>query len=170
MHQEIQDAFNDHLNAEFYSSYLYLSMMNYFAAENWDGMASWMQLQADEERMHAMKFVDHINERGGRVILQQIDTPKIEFGSVLEAFEDSYQHECLVTRKINQLVDLAAKHSDHAAIAFLQWFVSEQVEEESTVLSIVEKLRKVGDNPMGLLMIDDQVGQRTGSDSEGDAG
>ncbi|TWU40904.1 ferritin [Novipirellula artificiosorum] len=161
MNKEIEAAFNDHLNAELYSSYLYLSMSNYFADQNLEGMSNWMTIQADEERLHGMKFVDFINERSGRVILQQIDAPKIEWACPLEAFQDSYDHECLISRKINALVDLAVKHSDHAAIAFLQWFVTEQVEEEAAAISIVEKLKKIGDQPMGLFMIDEQLSGRT---------
>lgn len=160
MNEKIQDAFNEQLNAELYSSYLYLSMANYFAAENLDGMAAWMRIQTDEERIHAMKFLDQINERGGRVVLKQIDEPKFEWASPLEAFEEAYSHEQFITSKINALVDLANAESDHAANAFLQWFVSEQIEEEATALTTVEKLKKVGDNPVGLFMMDEQLSQR----------
>ncbi len=163
MEKKIEKAFNEHLNAEFFSSYLYLSMANYFAASNLDGMASWMRIQTDEERMHAMKFVDYINNRHGRVVLEQIEKPKTEWSSPLEAFQEAYAHEQLVSRKINALVDQAIKENDHAANAFLQWFVSEQVEEEATVQTIVGKLELIRDNPMGLLMIDAQLAQRAPS-------
>ena len=161
MNEKIEAAFNDQLNAEVYSSYLYLSMANYFAAENLDGMAQWMRVQTDEEREHGMKFLDFINQRGGRVILQQIDTPKHEWASPLEAFQDAYEHECLISSKINDLVNLAMQEGDHAANTFLQWFVSEQVEEEATAQATVDKLKMVGDHMMGLLMMDQQLGQRT---------
>ena len=161
MEKTIEKAFNEHLNAEFFSSYLYLSMANYFAAENLEGMAHWMRLQTDEERMHAMKFVDFINDRGGRVILEQIDQPQTDWESPLDAFRQAYAHEQLISKKINNLVDLTVKESSHAANAFLQWFVSEQVEEESVAQAIVGKLELIQDNPMGLLMIDQQLGQRT---------
>ena len=161
MNKKIEEAFNSHLNAEFYSSYLYLSMANQFAAQNLQGMTSWMKVQAGEERLHAMKFIDFINDRGGRVLLQQIDQPKTEWSSPLEAFQDAYNHECLISSKINKLVDLAIAESDHAANTFLQWFVTEQVEEEATALSIVDKLKMIDNNSMGLMMIDDQLGQRT---------
>lgn len=167
MEKKIAKAFNEHLNAEFYSSYLYLSMANYFAAENLEGMANWMRLQTDEERMHAIKFVDYINDRGGRVVLEQIDKPKTDWESPLEAFSDAYKHEQLISKKINELVDLSVKENNHAATAFLQWFVSEQVEEEATVQAIVGKLELIKDNPMGLLMIDQQLGQRTPAGSAG---
>jgi ferritin len=161
MNKKIEEAFNAHLNAELYSSYLYLSMANYFAAENLDGMAQWMRIQTDEEREHGMKFLDFINQRGGRVILEQIDKPKIEWGSASEAFQEAYAHECLISSKINDLVNLATQEGDHAATTFLQWFVSEQVEEEATALSIVERLKMIGENMMGLIMMDQQLGQRT---------
>ncbi len=166
MKRNIEDAFNLHLNAEFYSFYLYLSMANYFEAQNLGGMAHWMRVQSEEERSHAMKFVDFINDRSGRVMLQQIDQPRTDWNSALEAFEDAYSHEQLISGKIDELVELANQHHDHAAHQFLQWFVSEQVEEEATSLGIVEQLRRVGDNPVGLLMIDQQlVGRAPSGDS-----
>jgi len=161
MNKKIEEAFNEQINAELYSSYLYLSMANYFAAENLDGMVTWMRIQTDEERMHAMKFLDYINERGGRVVLKQIDEPKFEWSGPLDAFQDAYNHECMISGRINDLANLAAAEGDHAATTFLQWFVTEQVEEEATALGIVEKLKMVGDNPVGILMIDQQLGQRT---------
>jgi ferritin len=166
MKKQIEQAFNSHLNAEFFSSYLYLSMANYFAAQNLEGMAEWMRIQLEEERVHAMKFVDFINDRGGRVVLQQIDQPTIEWDSPLAAFQDAYDHECLISSKINELVDLANKENDHAAHNFLQWFVSEQVEEEATAQRIVEQLKRVGDNPVGLMIIDQQLGARTATPAE----
>jgi ferritin len=166
MKKEIEQAFNNHLNAEFFSAYLYLSMANYFAAENLDGMASWMRLQSEEERMHAMKFVDFINDRGGRVTLQQIDQPAIEWESPLAAFQDAYEHECLISAKINALVDMANKENDHAAHNFLQWFVSEQVEEEATAQRVVEQLKRVGDNPVGLMIIEQQLASRNATPAE----
>ncbi len=163
MDKRIEDAFNEHLNAEFFSAYLYLSMANYFAAENLEGMASWMLVQTDEERLHAMKFLAYINDRGGRVVLEQIDKPKTKWESPLEAFQEAYAHEQLISKKINDLVDLTIKANAHAAGNFLQWFVGEQVEEEATVQAIVGKLSLIRDNPMGLLMIDQALGQRTAS-------
>ncbi len=168
MNKKIQEAFNEQLNAELFSSYLYLSMANYFASENLDGMAQWMQLQTDEEREHGMKFLDFVNHRGGRVALKQIDEPKFEWSSPLEAFQDAYEHECLISSKINKLMDLTTAESDHAATTFLQWFVTEQVEEEANAQSIVEKLKMIGDHTMGLMMMDQQLGQRTASPAEGE--
>jgi len=168
MNKKIEQAFNDHLNAEFFSSYLYLSMANCFTAKNLDGMASWMRLQSEEERVHAMKFLDFINQRGGRVALQQINQPQLDWAAPLDAFQQAYNHELEISKKIDALVDLATKESDHAAVNFLQWFVSEQVEEEANALAIVDKLKMVGDNMMGVLMMDAQLGQRTASPAGGE--
>jgi len=168
MNKKIEQAFNDHLNAEFFSSYLYLSMANCFTAKNLDGMASWMRLQSEEERVHAMKFLDFINQRGGRVALQQINQPQLDWAAPLEAFQQAYNHEIEISQKIDALVDLATKESDHAAVNFLQWFVSEQVEEEANALAIVDKLKMVGDNMMGVLMMDAQLGQRTAAPAGGE--
>ena len=168
MNKKIEQAFNDHLNAELYSSYLYLAMANCFTAKNLEGMASWMRLQAEEERAHAMKFLDFINVRDGRVTLKQIDQPPLEWSTPLEAFQQAYDHELQISGKINALVDLATKEGDHAAVNFLQWFVSEQVEEEANALAIVDKLKMIGDNLMGILMVDAQLGQRAAGPAGGD--
>jgi len=161
MHKKIVTAFNDQLNAEFYSAYLYLSMANYFSAENLEGMAQWMRVQFDEEQVHALKFMEFINDRGGRVELQQIDKPRTSWASPLEAFCEAHEHEQMITGRINDLVILSSEEHDHAAGTFLQWFISEQVEEEATVQAIVGKLKLIGDHPMGILMIDEQLGGRT---------
>ncbi len=160
MNKKIEQAFNEHLNAELFSSYLYLSMANCFTAKNLDGMAGWMRLQAEEERGHAMKFLDFINQRNGRVLLQQIDQPQHDWATPLEAFQQAYDHELEISKRIGALVDLATKENDHAAVNFLQWFVSEQVEEEANALAIVDKLKMVGENIMGILTMDGRLGQR----------
>ena len=156
----IQDALNGQLNAELYASYLYLSMSGYFESQNLKGMAHWMKIQAQEETMHAMKFFDFINERGGRVVLTQIDAPKTEWSSPLAVFEDACKHESKVTGLINDLVELSLGQKDHAANAFLQWFVTEQVEEEAAAQEIRDKLKLASDNPVALFMIDQELSQR----------
>jgi len=110
-----------------------------------------------------MKFLDFIGVRGGRVMLKQIDQPPLEWATPLEIFQQAYDHECEISAKINALVDLATKEGDHAAVNFLQWFVAEQVEEEAHALGIVEKLKMVGDHPMGILQMDGRLAQRTAS-------
>lgn len=160
---EIQDALNKQLNAEFYSAYLYLSMSAYFEAQSLEGMANWMRIQAQEETGHAMKFFDFINERNGRVVLAEIEGPKKDWDRPLEAFQDAYEHERKVTAMINDLSNLATAAKDHAAHNFLEWFVAEQVEEEDTVLTIVDQLKLVGDDGVGQFMLDRQLGERTSS-------
>ena len=160
MNSRIESAFNEQLNAELFSSYLYLSMAAYFESQNLKGMAGWMRMQAIEEHMHAMKFFDFINECGGRVALAIIKEPKTEWSSPLDVFEDTCGHERKVTGLINDLVDLSLSEKDHAANTFLQWFVTEQVEEEATAQEIRDKLKLVGDNPVALFMIDQELGQR----------
>ena len=156
----MQEALNRHANAEFYSSYLYLSMSAYFQSINLTGFAHWMRVQAREELAHAMKFYDHVIERGGRVSLQPVEAPTAQWDSPLAAFEDAYRHEQKVTGLINQLVDDAVQTRDHATNNFLQWFVSEQVEEEASVDAIVQRLKLVGDAAGGLFMIDRELAER----------
>ncbi len=160
MKQQVLDAFNEHLNAESYSAHLYMSMSAYFQSKNLKGMAHWMRLQADEETMHEMKFFDYILARGGKVVLDQVNAPPTDWESPVAVFEAAYAHEQLVTGKINSLVDLALKESDHASNAFLQWFVTEQVEEEETASEIVEQLKLVGNDSGALFLIDKELGTR----------
>jgi len=157
---KIQDALNSQVNAEFFSSYLYLSMAAHFERASLPGMATWMRFQAQEELMHALKFFNFINERNGTVSLTAIEGPKIEWSSALEAFEDSYAHEQKVTGLINDLANLAREEKDHATETFLQWFITEQVEEEASVSTVVDQLKLVGDNGVALFMVDGQLGQR----------
>ncbi len=161
LNPKIQDAFNEQLNAELFSSYLYYSMAAYFASENLAGMASWMQVQAQEELMHVGKYFDFINDRDGRVLLAQVDAPRAEWSSPLDAFQDALAHERKVSGLINDLVDLSLSEKDHAANSFLQWFVTEQVEEEANVKTVADKLKLIGDNPVALYMLDGELGQRT---------
>ncbi len=161
INEKIEDALNQQLNAEYASAYLYLSMSAHFQSANLPGMAHWMHLQFGEEQEHAKKIFHFILERGGKVTLTEIMGPKSQWGSPLEVFEDSYKHECGISKQIDDLVDLATRENDHPAIAFLQWFVSEQVEEEANVLLAVERLKMAGDNSVALLMLDEQLGSRT---------
>ena len=167
--ERVQEAFNKQLNAELFSSYLYVSMSAYFESINLKGMAHWMRLQAQEEEGHGMKFFDFINDRGGRVLLQPIEGPKTEWDSPLATFQDGYGHECKVTAMINELADLAVSEKDHASHNFLQWFVDEQVEEESTASEIVGKLELAGGDNSILFMIDQELGQRSAGGGEATA-
>jgi ferritin len=129
-----------------------------------------MRLQAQEELLHVMKFFDFVNQRGGRVLLRAVEGPKTEWESPLDAFRGAYEHECKVSSLINELVDLAVGERDHAANAFLQWFVSEQVEEEASAQAIVDKLEVVGDHGVPLLMVDRELAGRTPPAPAGQSG
>jgi len=157
----LEKALNSQLNAELYSAYLYLSMSAYFQSVNLGGFANRMRVQAQEELTHAMKFYDFINERGGRVALGAVKNPPPDWKSPLAAFEAAYEHEQKVTGLINSLVDMAIKEKDHATNIFLQWFVTEQVEEEDNANEVVQKIKLTGDAPGGLFMLDRELGQRT---------
>jgi ferritin len=156
----VQEALNTQINAEVASAYLYLAMAAYFESKNFHGLARWMEVQAREEWGHAMKIFHQVNERGGRVILKQIDAPQGEWKSVMEVFEQTLAHELKVTEKIHSLVKLATVECDYATLAFLQWFVTEQVEEENQVIEIVEKLKLMGESHVGLFMLDSELGKR----------
>jgi ferritin len=160
LNQKIQDAFNKQINAELYSSYLYLSMAAYFDSISLKGFSNWMRCQAQEELVHAMKFYSFIAERGGVVKLEAIEGPATTWGSPLHAFQEAYSHEQKVTAMINGLVDLAIQERDHASNTFLQWFVTEQVEEEASADEVVQQLKLAGDQGGGMFMIDKDLGQR----------
>ena len=157
---KMQNALNGQMNAELYSSYLYLSMNAYFKSVNLDGFANWMYYQAQEELEHAMKFYDFIAQRGGRIQLAQIEAPPAEWNSPLGVFEDTLAHEQKVTGLINDLVEIANEEKDHASQIFLQWFVSEQVEEEDSVGGVLEQLKLMGEAKGGLFMMDREMAKR----------
>ncbi len=158
--KKMTDQFNQQINEELYSSYLYLSMAAHFQAENLDGMAAWMKVQADEERDHGMKMFHHLNERGGKVRLAGIDAPKLTWASPLAAFTDAQKHERHISERIDTMMKAAISENDYASQAFLQWFVTEQVEEESHASAIVEKLKMVGDSQNGMFMVDRVLAKR----------
>jgi ferritin len=158
--QKIQKALNEQLNAEFYSSYFYLSMSAYFESKDLQGFSQWFRLQADEEYAHAMKIFDYVYQIGGEVKLMKIDGPKTNWDSFLEVFQDTFEHEQKVTKSINDLLELSYAEKDHATVNFLQWFVSEQVEEEATAMQNVKKMEMIGDDKAGLFMIDKELGSR----------
>lgn len=159
LNKKIEESLNNQLNMELYSAYIYLSMASYFQSINLSGFAHWMNVQLQEEQTHAIRFYNFINERNGRVTLQQIDKPKIDWSSPLEAFEDALRHEEKVTESINNMVNLAIDNKDHATNIFLQWFVTEQVEEEASVSEVINKLNLMGDNS-GLFLVDRELAQR----------
>ena len=163
----VQDAMNEQVNNEFYSAYQYLAMAAYCESVNLPGFARWMRTQSKEETEHAMKFYDFILDRNGHVVLQAIEGPVIEFGSPLEVFEQALEQEQKVTAMINDLYGLAVKESDYASQAFLQWFVTEQVEEEKNAGDVAETLKMVGDKSEMLFLLDRELGQRGNSEQSG---
>ncbi len=157
----MEKALNEQIKWEFYSAYLYLSMASYFESISLAGFAQWMKAQAVEESIHAMKFYNFVHERGGRVELQGIDQPPTSWESPLDVIEFGLRHEQEVTKKINNLAELAQQEKDHATYIFLQWFITEQVEEEDSFGSLVERIKLVEQAPGGLFMIDRELAQRT---------
>jgi ferritin len=168
LNPELEAALNSQLGGELYSSHLYLSMSAYCEAMNMPGAAHWFRLQAEEEREHAMKFYAHIVDRGGRVSLGAIGAPPTEFGSLLGAFQQSLQAERDVTAAIDRLYAMAVAQGDYAAQAFLQWFVTEQVEEEKQADEVVQTLTAIGDNPAMIYMLDRELAARR-PEEEGEA-
>lgn len=160
MTDSVVEALNEQVRHELYAAYLYLAMMNYFEAESLGGFAHWMRLQAKEELGHAMKLVDFLNDRGARVELQAVDRPPQSFDSPLAVLRAALEHERQVTKKIEAIYDRALEERDYPAQVMLQWFVTEQVEEEKSASDIVDRLERAGDSGGALLVLDEQLGQR----------
>ncbi len=158
--EKMQKALNGQFNAELYSGYLYLAMAAYYEDSDLPGFANWMRVQAQEELSHGMKIYDYIVQRGGRVLLDTIEKPPLEWDSPLAVSEHVLEHEQKVTGLINELVNLALEEKDHATNNFLQWFVAEQVEEEESAGGVLQKVRMASDSPSGLLMVDSELALR----------
>ena len=157
----MQSALTDQLNLEFHSAYLYLAMSAYCNHIEFNGAARWLMLQYEEEHLHATKIYNYLIDQGVHVELKTIKAPPSEFGTILEVFQSSLKHEQSMTASLNELSDKALKEKDHATYNLLQWFVNEQVEEEATLDTIISKLKLVKDDGYGLLMIDNELGNRT---------
>lgn len=158
--KKLCNALNKQLNNELYSAYLYLSMSSYAASIGLKGSANWFMVQYQEEMVHAMKFYSYINSRGEHTELAAIAAPPTKFKNLLEMFEQTLTHEQFITSSINELTDLAQTEKDHATVIFLQWFVTEQIEEEENDRDIIGKLKLIGDNGQGLLMLDTELAAR----------
>ena len=158
--KELQEAFNLQVNNEMSSAYLYLSMSAYCESVNLPGIAHWMRLQYQEEMEHGLKFFDFITDRGSHAVLRAIPQPPAEFKSVLDVFERTLAHEQKVTAAINQLYELALQKKDYPSQVFLQWFITEQVEEEKIAGQIVENMKVISDKPHSILYMDKQLGKR----------
>jgi len=160
MNGELYEALNRQINREIYSAYLYLSMSAFFETKNLKGFANWMKVQGEEEMTHAMKFYRYLLDRGERVQLLDIEAPPFEWASPLAVFEQALAHEKEVTAMINRLAGLSMEHKDYATQTMLQWFVTEQIEEEANASEIVEKLKLAGETPAGLLFLDAELAKR----------
>jgi ferritin len=158
--KKMLDALNAQIKEEYYSSYLYLSMAAYAQSINLPGMAHWMRKQSGEELGHAMKFIDYIEDRGGRVVLQAIDQPAAEFGGPTDVFEKTLAHEQHITGRIGMLYGMASDEKDYATAVFLQWFVNEQVEEEKNATEILNHFKVVGDKGQGTIILDHHLAKR----------
>jgi ferritin len=156
----MQDAINKQINAEISSAYLYLSMSAYCAANNRPGCARWMHVQWQEELSHAMKLLEHINDRGGHAVLKAIPQPPTEFKGLLDVFKQVLDHEKEVTALIHRLYETSVKENDYPAQVMLQWFIKEQVEEEKNATEVVEQLKLIGDQGAAVIMLDHHLGMR----------
>jgi len=157
---KMQEALNTQLNKEMYSAYLYMAMSAYSSYTGLKGFANWFMVQYQEEMLHAMKIYSYINDQGGQVKLAAIEQPATEFESPLDMFEKTLAHEKFITKSINELVDLAIVEKDHATNIFLQWYVTEQIEEEGNDNEIIARLKLVGEDGNGLLMVDKELAAR----------
>ena len=160
MNKKVYKVFNEQVQAELYSAYMYLAMSMYLEDKNFKGMASWLKVQYEEERTHALRLAKFMQERGVKPELLQIDAPPAEYGTPLEVFTKALEHEQYVTSRIHSMYEVAVKEKDYAAMTHLHWFIDEQVEEEDQTREIVDKLTMVGDNMNGLFVIDSQLGAR----------
>jgi ferritin len=163
INQKVQNSMNEQIKNELFSAYLYLSMAAYFEEKNLAGFAHWMRIQSQEEQEHALKFYDFIHDRGGKVTLLSLEQPKTEWKSALDAFNDAYAHEQLVTGMINKIYETALQEKDYPAQVMLQWFINEQVEEEKNASQIVEQLKLIEERGTAVLMLDHQLSKRGGS-------
>jgi ferritin len=157
---EVQGAINAQIGREFYAAYLYLGMMAYFESRSLTGFGHWMRLQAQEEAAHAMRLVDFLLDRGGHVELQAIERPTVDFDSPLAVMQAALAHERMVTGTINELYAVAVQHNDYPAQVLMQWFVSEQVEEEKNAGEIVDQLELAGGSASALLVLDGRLAER----------
>ena len=160
MTKKMEKTFNEQMNAELYSAYLYLAMAAYFDNLNLEGFANWMRVQVQEELVHVMKFFNFVRDRRGRVALEAIGKPPKDWKSPREALEAAFKHEQMITGRINDLVAIALVEKDNAAYSFLQWFVTEQVEEEASVDRVIQKLKLSGAQGAGMFMIDQELAAR----------
>lgn len=158
--QKIEKAINEQINAEIYSAYLYLSMSAYAQSIGLKGFANWLLIQYKEESDHAMIFYNYLIERGGKVVLEAIQKPQIEWKDIIDVFESVYKHEQHITALINNLKTISIEEKDHATSSFLNWFIDEQVEEEANAQEILDNLKMTEGNKGAIFMLDREAGTR----------
>ncbi|MGC4115065.1 MAG: ferritin [Myxococcales bacterium] len=158
--RKMLDALDTQINEELYSAYLYLAMSAYCEAHAYKGFGAWLRVQHEEEHQHALKLIDHVIARGANPNLRPVKAPPAEYGSIVQVFEAVLGHERLVTERVHALHELAVTEKDVAAQVFMQWYVTEQVEEEAAAAEIVDKLKLVGDRPGAALYLDKEYGKR----------
>lgn len=162
--KKLQEALTLQLNREYHSAYVYLGMSVYCSKEGYNGAANWFLTQYQEEVTHGMKLFKYLEDQDADISLPDIKSVKVEFKSFLDVFEKSLAHEQFMTKNLNELSDMAMKDKDHATYNLLQWYVTEQVEEEATVKEIIDQIKLIGDNGYGLYAIDKELSNRKFTD------
>ena len=158
--EKLENALNDQINFEFYSAHIYLSMAAYCLDIDLDGFANFFTVQAEEEKFHAMRFFNYVNQKEGKIVLKGMPEPKVDFKSALDTFETALLHEKIVTSRIYSLSDIAMEEREHATLSLLKWFIDEQVEEENTLTTIIKKLKRLGVDSAALYMLDTELAAR----------
>jgi len=158
--EKMVKSINNQINREIYSAYLYMGMASFAVSEGMAGVANWFNVQVQEELSHANKLYDYVNQQGGRIMLLDIEAPPQDFKTVNDLFQKTLEHEKVVTGLINGLVDIARAENDHATEIFLQWFVTEQVEEEANAMDILQRLKLMGSEGNALFLLDTELAKR----------
>jgi ferritin len=157
----MEKALNDQIRVEAESSQVYLSMASWAEVKGLEGISQFMYKHSDEERMHMLKLIKYVNERGGHAHISALKEPEIDFGSFQKMFQDLYEHEIFVSKSINELVHVSLEEKDYATHNFLQWYVAEQIEEEALARTILDKINLIGNDKGGLYLFDRDVQQIT---------
>jgi len=155
--EKIEKSLTEQIRIEAQSSQIYLAMASWAETQGFQGVSSFMYAHSDEERMHMLKLVKFVNERGGHAKISALAAPPLSFGSFKELFQTLFDHEVMVSKKINDLVDITLTEKDYATHNFLQWYVAEQIEEEALARTILDKISLIGDDKGGLYLFDNDV-------------
>ena len=158
--EKLENSLNDQINFEFYSAHIYLSMAAYCLGMDLDGFANFFTVQAEEEKFHAMRFFNYVNQKEGKIVLKGMPNPSVDFKSALDVFETALSHEKIVTTRIYNLSDIAMEEREHATLSLLKWFIDEQVEEENNFTNIIKKLKRMGNDSAALYLLDAELATR----------